>query len=242
MGVSLEKMKNPPPKPTFCEDWQQNVKRVGCETLIVKEWETPATRYPEGRCGEAEIKRTHYRKGGVYLMEGVGGYDFFCVERRIPITTLRIAGRQWMVDDPLHWEGMKKLAEKSSGSVLVGGLGLGLVAHALAENPKVKEIDVIERERDVIKLVGPHLPEKVRVHEGNVFDVEKCYDTVILDLWVTGDKPRLEIFSEMMGAFGEFKMKCPASKVFVWGTRNRTINPSVEKEPCELLLEIARGS
>ena len=44
------------------------------KTLYIERWDT--INYPEGKLGSAEIRTTHYSKG-VYLMEGVKGYDFF---------------------------------------------------------------------------------------------------------------------------------------------------------------------
>jgi len=195
----------------------------------VESWETPATSYPLKKCGVAEINRKKYSKG-YYFMEGVAGKVFFYVAKPIQVTLLKINNRIWMVDDPLHWIGMQKLAEHSNGKVLTAGLGLGLLSHALSYNENVERIDVVELNRDVIDLVSPLIPEKVNVYHGNVFDYKDGdYDTIILDLWVWKKAPK-GISSDMIGTFVYFKHYYPKSKVYVWGLTNSAINPAVDVE------------
>ncbi len=93
-------------------------------------------------------------------MEGVRGYDYFTVKKPIPITSLIVDRQTWMVDDPLHWYGMQDLAKAASGRVLVAGLGLGLVIHALEENEAVTAVDVVEIDEDVIGLITTRIKMK----------------------------------------------------------------------------------
>ena len=187
-------------------------------------------------------------------MEGVDGYDFFCSDKPIPVTSLKINNQTWMVDDPLHWEGMQRLAEKSEGSVLLGGLGLGLLPHALKKNKKVKQIDIYERDEDVIKLMKNKIPKDVKIHNKDIseypmkriqkiFSKEKpmsCHDTVILDIWVGQGTPNK--WAEMMGFFNQFKQACPNSKVMIWGSGISDINPAIpdDYEPCKIQTEIKK--
>ena len=197
-------------------------------TLKVDNWETPATKYPLARVGSAEISRVRYNRN-YYRMEAVCGYMFFQVTKPIHVTNLKINGQVWMVDDPLHWYGMQELAKHSKGKVLVGGLGLGLIIHALQKNPKVSRIDVLEINQDVIDLVKPLLfgLNKAHVHKGNVFHCAHGeYDTVILDLWVGKGTPKVGY--EMLGAFATFKARFPKANVFIWGHGSSSLNPAVD--------------
>ena len=226
-----------------CEEWKDNLSRMGCRTLVVDDcWKTPASDYPVQKIGSAEVCRGRY-DNNLYLMEGVKGFDFWCNQKRIPVTILKIDGKQWMVDDPLHQTGMSCLAAKSKGRVLVGGLGLGLVVHELVKNPKVERIDVVELNDDVIKLIGPQVPKsKVHIHKGNVYDEKwdkEDFDTIILDLWVRGRKQdKRPTYVEMLSSVGQFKYHHPKADVFVWGMRDSGINPAVEKSPCKFYKEI----
>ncbi|MBU0778149.1 hypothetical protein KKF82_07810, partial [Patescibacteria group bacterium] len=78
----------------------------------------------------AKITRTQLNKD-IYLMEGVRGYGKYYVKKPIPVTSLKIGRETVMVDDPLQWYGMQDLARHCKGKVLIGGLGLGLILHAL---------------------------------------------------------------------------------------------------------------
>jgi len=219
------------------EDYIRWLEEEGCCVLRIKEWKTVATDYPIKRVGVADITRVTYARA-VYLMEQVAGYDFYFVEKPIRVTNLRIRRKVHMVDNPLHWYGMEGLAKASSGNVLVGGLGLGLIVHHLVKNPEVKRIDVVEIEKDVIDLIKPLLPNgKVKIHHGNIFDpkwLELKPDTIILDLWV-GRPP----IAEMLRAFHHFAFKLPGVPVYIWGISGilRDLNPAVTKEPRPIYYE-----
>lgn len=208
--------------------------------LKVTEWSTPATHYAEQTLGTASIQRGKQPRG-FYNMEGVGGHMFYQCLKAIPLTMLKINKVTTMVDDPLHWMGMKLLAKHSVGNVLVGGLGLGLVAHALAENPDVKGVTIIDINVDVLNTVSPYVfdswagpnADKLRIRQGNVFHQPlRAYDTVILDIWVKsqGDDPK-PICKSMSDAIRRCKAQMhPFAKLFVWGVGDHKLNPSVDAE------------
>jgi hypothetical protein len=75
------------------------------------------------------------------------------------------------------------------GHVLIAGLGLGMILHAVAKMPEVKSITVIEKDRAVIQHIRPTLPKhrKLRVVQGDIFEWEPAkgekYQTVYFDIW-----------------------------------------------------------
>lgn len=210
--------------------------------LKVKEWSTPATDYAEQTLGSARIQRGKQPKG-YYRMEGVGGHMFYQCLKSIPLTMLKINKVTTMVDDPLHWMGMKLLAKHSKGNVLVGGLGLGLVAHALAENTDGREITIVDTNKDVLVLVTPYVTKawadanrnrgNLRIRHGNVFNQPlRAYDIVILDIWVKsqGDDPK-PIQESMNHAIRRCKAQMhPFAQLFVWGVADAVLNPSVDAQ------------
>ena len=209
-------------------------------------WETPATKYPLGKIGRAEITRKRQSRG-LYRMEAVCGYLYYKLAKPIMVTSLKIRGRIWMVDDPLHWFGMKELAKYSEGKVLVGGLGLGLIVHALLENKNVADIDVVEFNHDVTNLVTPHLPktERLRIYEDNVFSFDPRdilstpktdfgdYKTVILDVW-TG-RGTTEMLRQMLSSFAHMKWQYHNANVVIWGHGAHWLNPSVDEEVSKMI-------
>ncbi len=167
-------------------------------------WETPAHRLPRKKVGEAEVVTEFYEPGPyeLYHVPDPDGEEHALYEavERLPITVLKVGGKTVMVDDPPHWWMMKKHAEYYSGRVLVAGLGLGLILHALDAEEHVEDIVVVERSQDVVDLVLPSLDEldtpiEVVVMDWHDFpDVtearERDFDGVFFDLFV-GDGPSL---------------------------------------------------
>lgn len=206
-------------------------------TLVIDAWDTPATRYRLEKVGRAKITRTQLNKD-IYLMEGVRGYGKYYVKKPIPVTSLKIGRETVMVDDPLQWYGMQDLARHCKGKVLIGGLGLGLILHALQDNRDVTEIHVIENNFDVIGLMIDNLPPsdkiKWQIIPADVYwyldHRAKCqkYDTVVLDIW--WGRGSIQIGMEMMVATAKTKYALPDAKLMIWGHRDPEINPAVIKE------------
>jgi hypothetical protein len=147
-----------------------------------REWATPLTGV-ERQHGDARLKQVTYPKG-YYRMEGMGGYELYevvgpgrmrvtCLQRRQFIDktptgqhatySLREGAKwkTWMIDDPLHWVGMReRVMALPPGRLLVAGLGLGLFAHHLMERPDITEVVVVEIDPDVVNLIVPTLPDR----------------------------------------------------------------------------------
>lgn len=205
-------------------------------TLVVDKWDTPATRYSLEKVGRAKITRSPLKKGFCW-MEGVRGYATYYVKNPIPVTSLKLGREIVMVDDPLQWCGMQDLARHCKGKVLIGGLGLGLILHALQDNRDVTEIHVIENNFDVIELMLDNLPKddpKWQIIPADVYwyldHRAKCqkYDTVVLDIWWGRGSARIGM--EMLVASTKMKYALPDAKLMIWGHRNPEINPAVTIE------------
>lgn len=202
--------------------------------LKVSEFVTPASSYPLKKLGKAELKRKNYEVG-VFPMEGVGGYDMCQLLKEIPVTALHIDGEDVMVDDPLHWIGMQKLAGYLKGNVVIGGLGLGLILHALKALEKpAGQINVVELNKDVIDLMSPLMPEayRSRIIHGNVFNANKLVEfntinTVLLDVWWTKGE---DVMDSIISAYYRVQWMFPNCQVYIWGVGDPRMNPAVEKQ------------
>lgn len=95
----------------------------------------------------------------------------------------------WMTDLPIEQCQIDQLLRGMRGTVLVGGLGLGYAATVLAQRKSVKEVLVVERQKEVIDLVLPHLnlPQKVRVVQEDLFRFlrgkPRHFDFAFFDIW-----------------------------------------------------------
>ncbi len=166
------------------------------DCLEITEWETPATKYPLIKAGSVKISRIN-QKAGCYRMEGVRGYDYYHHTRKIPVTCLKIGRETVMVDDPLHWIGMQDLAKAMKGKVLIAGLGLGLVLHALRDNKEVTKIHVIERNKDVIGIMKNNMPKDDRIK------------IITDDLWNYIEKIGLNYIGKMYSELGKYTEEQP---------------------------------
>ena len=207
----------------------EDLKKAGFKILEIYSWHT--FDYKIAKVGNAEITKETYGKG-LYLMEGVDGYDFFYVKNPIKITVLKINRETQMVDDPLHLIGMKLLAEASEGKVLTAGLGLGLYTIFLQENPLIESITVIEKNENVKELVEPMISKYIKKPTKIIIDnimnwMNKAinFDTIMIDLW---NESNQRTYFEMLSYYGAFKLANPKAKVFIWGLRDSKINPSVK--------------
>lgn len=80
---------------------------------------------------------------------------------------------------------------QAKGSVLINGLGLGVVVMSLLDNNDVTEITIIEKSLDVIGLVAKHIKHKradiVEVLHRDAFEYKppkgKRYNAVWHDIW-----------------------------------------------------------
>ena len=105
------------------------------------------------------------------------------------VACLYVNGRIMMSDTQherlTNWE----VLHKAKGNVLIAGLGIGMIVHAIADKPEVTTITVIEKELDVIRLISPSLPksEKLTVIHADIFKWNPPqgarYDTIYFDIW-----------------------------------------------------------
>lgn len=163
-------------------------------SILLDHLESPISHYPKQKVGRASITKHRYTRGSVFWAEGVGGNLYYEYSKSVEGTALKIGNRTWMTTDYPYIVSLKSFAERSSGKVLVAGLGLGIVVHYLVQNPAVTEIKIIDREPDVIRLVSPLLPNdpRIQIIESDFWDwcdkatlTEYCPDTVIWDLAVS---------------------------------------------------------
>lgn len=182
----------------------------------ISRWRTPASAYQRRRVGRAAIRTAWYEAGRAYSCYGQRGADYYVADRRLYVTTLRIGGKTWMVDDPPHWWAMQAHAEALSGRVLCAGLGLGLMVHAMHARPEITEIVVAEREPDVIALVGSELPTgKFQIvctdFWGMTPENTGPVDAVLLDTYVGGGfeyfKQALDETRKILGTWGDVRVR-----------------------------------
>jgi len=103
----------------------------------------------------------------------------------------------WMSNLPCELVQMEReMARYAQGHVLIGGLGLGILARRCLANPRVKTVTVVENNPDVIRLVASFLhrddpQRRFSCYQADLFDYVKSsaktgelpFDTALLDIW-----------------------------------------------------------
>lgn len=117
----------------------------------------PLVDVPEGQSGDWRVERFEVsNEPSVALLSlAMSGRSF----RPGRYTKLTYRGSVIMSDTPAEQRDHSIIVHKATGSVLITGLGLGLVANACLE-ARADRITIIEKSSDVIRLVGPHWKSK----------------------------------------------------------------------------------
>ena len=201
-------------------------------SLQVTQHTTPYTDVPALSGQLVRLSKSVYKRG-FYNNEMVAGYELSYVKKPITVTSLDVKCRDgvWrtlMVDDPMHWLGMGELAKLAlPGTVLVAGLGMGLLLHHLVKRDDITKILVVEIDPEIIEFVSPYLPKDDRIvfRVGNFYhfctEHYKHFETAIIDLWVLNDsstrQERQRVSASMSVARALSNEFC--KKVLIWGVR-----------------------
>jgi hypothetical protein len=100
---------------------------------------------------------------------------------------LRDGDNKILLDDLAHYitEFTPELLDKEFTSILIGGLGLGIIP--LAVQNFCTTVDVIENSTDIIEINTELdvLNSNVSVIEGDIFTFQptKTYDVIVMDIW-----------------------------------------------------------
>lgn len=122
----------------------------------------PKVTVPEGRAGAWRVERFTVTKEQADLdcirsMFSGGGMRR---GRSVPegdYTRLMRGGEVIMSDTPAEMRDHYDAVLAAHGSVLINGLGLGMVARAVLLKADVSDVTVVEQSADVIALVAPHV-------------------------------------------------------------------------------------
>jgi predicted membrane-bound spermidine synthase len=97
-----------------------------------------------------------------------------------------------MSDTPAEWrdhrEFVWRLEDPRVRRVLINGLGIGMVIKAALHMPHIENVDVVERDERVIKLVAPHYADpRLTVHHDDALTARWApavrWDAIWNDIW-----------------------------------------------------------
>lgn len=136
-------------------------------------------------------------------------------------TRLVIDGRVFMSDTAHEKLSSLPLLDRAHGSILVSGLGIGMVLPPLLDNPLVDNVTVIENNTDVIKLVGPYFKnDKLDIVRGDVWTWEPLYterfDVIFHDIWPTIDPDNLIDMNRLKRRYRKWLHKSESRWQWCW--------------------------
>jgi len=111
--------------------------------------------------------------------------------RGVPAGTykrLTYKGSVVMSNTPDEISDFSRFARQAKGSILINGLGLGVLLKALLDKEDITDITVIEKSEDVIKLVANHYTDsRLNIIQADAFEYippkGKRYNYVWHDIW-----------------------------------------------------------
>lgn len=133
----------------------------------------------DGKAGDFEL--THFE---------IGKNDLYAILHGIPcgkFIKLTHRGEVVMSDTAMEKRTNRDFVVKAHGNVLIGGLGIGLILLAIQDKEDIEQITVVEKNKEVIELVGNQLPlnSKVNIVNDDVFEYKPLfkYNTIYMDIW-----------------------------------------------------------
>lgn len=185
----------------------------------------------EGKSGKYTIKKKRITKQDVKdaEMRSIFNPHFIPPE----IGTLMVLGRKsdssWKTIDVVMSDAeFEKITNRdfmriATGNILIAGLGIGMILAPLLKDKSVKKITVVEKEKDIIKLIYDKIKKhdktnKLELIHSDIFDLdlpkEQKFDVIYFDIWdnVCGDN-----YEQMKNLKKKFrKNRAVGSTVLCW--------------------------
>lgn len=173
------------------------------------------TRVPDGKYGKWVIDSFTVKDNLSLFMQNAryvrDGFPEFVVRsgdyRRLLLIdkTMPQGGCIVMSNTPMELMTCRVSVDKAKGRVLVGGLGMGIVLEAMLRKPEVEQIVVVERDAQLLRLVGKHYRKepKIKLVQCDLFEYEPDgkFDFGWYDIWNDVSDGNLDSMSKLKAKF-----------------------------------------
>lgn len=142
----------------------------------------------------------------------------------------------WMSDTHAemrdHMEAVWQIERSATRSVLINGLGIGMIVKTALDCDHVEKIDVVEIDKRVIALVGPHYDDpRLTIHHADAYEQMTTWakgshwDVAWHDIWRNMCEDNLSGMARLHRSYGRrVGWQGSWSKSFLVGERRRTAN------------------
>lgn len=178
------------------------------------------TVFPDGAAvGQARVQHAKVSKAdAMFSAIGAMQHGRGCVREGDEYAQLYVGRTLWMSDTPDERRDHAGVLWRAKGEVLIGGLGLGMVALGCALRPEVTRVTVLEIHPEVAALVELHLwaamleqgvdPGKLVVERADVFawkpPANTRYQCIWMDIWPTLCTDDLAEHGKVKRRFGRY--------------------------------------
>jgi len=135
-----------------------------------------------------------------------------------------------MSDTMMERKMMLEAYKHAHGEILLVGLGLGMLAQAVACKRSVRLVHVLEKSEDVIALTLRHLHTKLTVQVGDAFTYKRYgmhYDMIYLDIWNDICKYNLPEIRRLTKRFKPYLRDTGKSWIGAWSEKELLAHASV---------------
>lgn len=161
-------------------------------------------------------KIDHYEVSKLESMRSSFQPGMYCPEGKY--ARLVVNGRLMMSDTSMERRSNIDFVRQAHGSVLVAGLGLGMILHPVLGKEEVERVTVIEKHQDVIDLVAPSLKSpKLEIVAADILTwrPEKGikYNAIYFDIWPEISTDNLDEITSLHRAF---KSRLDRTDAYCW--------------------------
>jgi hypothetical protein len=140
------------------------------------------------------------------------GFDFKTNLHHASNKSIHLTERGWdivMEDSIMELRKHLPIFRRANGNILITGLGLGCVVRGLLTKSEVRSIDIIEIDKDIIRIIGQEFADnpRIKLHHADALEMElpKTWDYAWHDLWTDGDRHLQLLHADL---FCRFQNQC----------------------------------
>jgi hypothetical protein len=174
---------------------------------------------PVGSVGRYHVRRFEVKRGSVQAVRLAwsgrpippGTYTKLVVgdDPDDPYSQARLWMSDTLAEKRDHAMAVIMIEELKAKRVLINGLGLGMVLKAALSFDHVEHVDVVEIQKEIIELVGPHYDDpRVTIHHADAYAQAKDWPTGTRwdvgwsDIWMDLDPDDLKHHAKLNRSYG----------------------------------------
>lgn len=141
------------------------------------------------------------------LTDSVSGNSFSITKENGDIV-LTFSNGEYINDNFKYIEYSNRIQDLTYDSILLGGLGLGVIPQYIAENKQCSTIDIIEINSELISTIQnmDYLDSSINIIQGDIFTFTptQTYDLILLDIWWIADESFINVARTLVTKYNPY--------------------------------------